>query len=121
MSGKPYNLDHLLHRGQYSIDSVKKIHPVWTWRSVWGKLIGITPEYTLGDKVIAWVIFGYSFVFRVVILFAGMALWNAVSPWPAEWWRSYFFLTTVCLGVFIGVISTVWFMIGGVIDTHRLF
>lgn len=118
---QPYNLDRLLHRGDYSIDGVKPIKTAWTWRSTVGKLIGITPEYTRGDRLIAWSVFGYAFVYKLGFCFLFVLVWNLFSPWPLEWWSTYFFITSLVVTAIIGVVSTVWFMIGGILDTRRLF
>lgn len=117
---KPYNLDRMLHRGKYS-DGESKAPSAWTWKNVYGKLIGIDSEYTRGDKVIAWSVFFYSFVYQFGVAFVGVLIWNMISPWPAEWWSWYFFITIIVVGIIVGVISTVWFVIGGVIDIRKLF
>jgi len=118
---KPYNLDRMLHRGKYSIDGEKRIKSAWTWKSTMGKLIGITPEYTRGDRVIAWAMFGYTFIYQIVLSFLAVLIWNFIEPWPAHWWSYYFLINSVIIGGVIGVISTVWFMIGGVLDIRQLF
>jgi SSS family solute:Na+ symporter len=118
---KPYNLDRMLHRGKYSIDGEKKIKSAWTLKSMWGKLVGITPDYTMGDKVIAWSVFGYAIVFNIGIMFLAVVIWNLIWPWPNEWWRHLFCYRILILGVLIGTISTVWFAIGGFWDLRQLF
>ncbi|MBE36168.1 MAG: sodium:panthothenate symporter [Opitutaceae bacterium] len=118
---KPYNLDRMLHRGKYSIDGVKHIKAPWTWRSTMGKLIGITPEYTKGDRIIAWSMFAYTFVYQILFCFLAVLVWNIFDPWPAHWWSNYFLINSVIIGGVIGAISTVWFMVGGVIDLRQLF
>ena len=50
-----------------------------------------------------------------------MAIWNIFDPWPAEWWSWYFFITVVVVGILVGVVSTVWFMWGGIKDMKQLF
>jgi len=117
----PYNLERLLHRGQYSIDGEKKIVSAWTLRNFLSKLIGITPEYTRGDKIIAWSVFCYTFVYQIGLCFVAVLLWNMISPWPIEFWSHYFFITSMLVAGAIGIVSTVWFLIGGIIDARRLF
>lgn len=118
---KPYNLERMLHRGKYSIDGEKHIKSPWTWRSLMGKLIGITPEYTRGDRWIAWSVFAYTFVYQIGLCFLVVVVWNMISPWPPEWWSMYFLINSVIIAAIIGIVSTVWFMVGGFIDLRRLF
>ena len=117
---KPYDLDKLLHRGKYS-DGESLPPTPWTWRNVGSKLLGITREYTTGDKVIAISIFSYSFLYQFVCSFLIVVVWNLFSPWPKAWWDIYFFVITLVVPGIIACISTVWFLIGGVMDTRRLF
>ncbi len=117
---KPYNLDKLLHRGIYA-DAPAPPKEHWTFRNVFSKLIGITDEYTRGDKIIAYSVFGYSFVYQIGIVFVAIVIWNTISPWPDEWWTVKFFITSLVIPAIVGLISTVWFMIGGIRDTRRLF
>jgi Na+/proline symporter len=118
---KPYNLDRMLHRGKYSNGESMENKSPWNWRNVCGKLIGIDDEYTTGDKIIAWSVFGYAVVFQFLIAFAGVLLWNWISPWPVEWWSWYFFTMVIVIGIIVGSISTIWFIAGGIIDIRRLF
>ncbi len=118
---KPFNLDRMLHRGEYSNNESLENKSPWTWRNVYGKLIGIDDEYTKGDKVIAWSVFFYAIIFQFFIAFLGVVIWNWISPWPASWWSWYFFITVIVVGIIVGSVSTVWFMIGGIVDIRRLF
>ena len=117
---KPFNLDKLLHRGIYSDEPEIKSTP-WTWKNIFNKLISITPEYTTGDKVIAWSVFIYTFVYKILISFFLVILWNAFFPWPTEYWNLYFLITSLIIPGILGVITTVWFFCGGIIDARRLF
>lgn len=117
---KPYNLDRLLHRGIYA-DAPTPPKERWTLRNIFSKIIGITDEYTRGDKIIAYSVFGYSFVYQIGIAFVTIVIWNAISPWPNEWWTIKFFITALVIPAIVGIISTVWFMIGGIRDARRLF
>jgi hypothetical protein len=111
----------MLHRGKYNDGESAENTSPWTWKNVYSKLIGIDDEYTTGDKVIAWSVFGYAVVFQFFITFLGVVIWNAILPWPAEWWSWYFFITVIVVGIIVGSVSTVWFMVGGVVDLRRLF
>lgn len=117
---KPYDLDKLLHRGKYA-DGPEPVKEKWTLRNIFSKIIGITPEYTRGDRIIAYSVFFYSVVYRVGIVFFAIVIWNAIWPWPNSWWTVNFFITTLLIPGIVGVISTIWFMIGGSIDAIQLF
>ncbi len=118
---QPFNLDRLLHRGRYSDGESMVNKSAWTWQNIYGKLIGIDDEYTLGDKIIAWSVFSYSIVFQFLAAFVGVLIWNTVSPWPVEWWSWYFFIVVIVVGIIMGSVSTVWFMVGGIIHLRHLF
>ncbi len=117
---KPFNLEKLLHRGIYS-DEPPRPKVKWTVRNFFSKIIGITPEYSKGDKVIAYSVFFYSIVYQVGLVFVGVVIWNMISPWPKEWWTIKFFITSLVVPGVVGIISTVWFLIGGIYDSRRLF
>ena len=118
---KPYDLDKLLHRGKYNIENKNEQKLEWSWRTFVSKIIGITPEYTKGDRIIAWSVFVYSFIYSFLLLFIGTMVWNWISPWPEHWWGIRYFVTTVVVGCVIGVVSTIWFMWGGIRDIFNLF
>lgn len=118
---KPYNLDRLLHRGKYSLGESKPVEFRWSIRNFFRRIIGITPEYTRGDKIITYAVFGYSFVYQVILSFVAVLVWNLFSPWPLKWWSTYFFVIQVAIATLVGAVSTVWFMVGGIIDLRKLF
>ena len=117
---KPYDLDKLLHRGIYA-DAPEPPKERWTLRNVFSRIIGITKEYTLGDKIIAYSVFGYSIVYQIGVVFLSIVVWNAIYPWPHEWWTIKFFITALVIPGIVGIISTVWFLIGGIRDARQLF
>ena len=118
---EPFNLDRMLHRGIYNTDGDNKTRSKWTFRTAFSKLIGITPEYTLGDRLIAWGVFSYSIVYKFFLCFIGVMIWNHFSPWKPAWWGHYFFITTLLVPGIVAFFSTFWFGIGGAIDLFRLF
>lgn len=119
---KPFNLDRMLHRGVYSVAAGEK-SPIVTEKKpgLFQRLIGISPQYTRGDKIIAYSVFAYSFVYNLCIAFLGVVIWNLISPWHKEWWGRYFLVISIIVPVAVAVISTVWMSIGGVIDLRKLF
>ena len=118
---EPFNLERMLHRGKYAIDGERLITSRWTWQNLYNKLIGITPEYTFWDKVIAWAYFFYSMVFRFFITFVFVVVWNIFDPWPLEWWGYYFLIVFLIVPGILTAITAVWFSICGVIDLRAMF
>ena len=118
---KLFNLERMLHRGKYSLDGEVKTQMKWSFRNVFSKLIGITPEYSRSDKFIAWGIFSYSIIYQFGLAFLMVWIWNIISPWPSSWWRTYFLIIVLIVPAIMAAITTVWFGIGGVVDLRRLF
>ena len=119
---KPFNLDRLLHRGKYVVKSEREQRPVFNWKSqLLNTLIGITSEYTKWDKIIAWGIFFTNFVYQFGVAFVMVVIWNIFYPWNTNLWSHYFFYTSLIVPAVLGVLTTIWFLIGGCIDFKRLF
>lgn len=117
---KPYNLDKLLHRGKYA-DGPAPQKISWSLRTVFGTLIGITPEYTRSDRWIAWSVFIYTFIYQLFIAFVCVVICNLFFEWPRAWWNRYFYIVYLIVPSIAGVITTVWFMWGGLHDLRQLF
>ena len=126
--GPIFNLDKLLHRGEYADEQsrtdqfthLSKAH--FHLRDfITTKIIGITSNYTAGDKVLAWSVFGFSFIYSFGLCFVGVVVWNVFFPWPVEWWTAYFFWRYVIISAILGVITTIWFGICGTRDLISLF
>jgi len=118
---EPFNLDRMLHRGKYNIDGEIKEDLKFTFRHVFRKILGITKDYTTGDKVIAYAFFFQSFVWGFLCVFVGVFIWNNITPWPIEWWGTYFFIIFLATPLLLTIISVFWFGIGGVVDLLKLF
>ena len=118
---EPFNLDRMLHRGIYALDEKREIKSVWSWKTVFAKLIGITPEYTKADRFVAWSYFVYSFIYRFGLTFLLVVIWNAITPWTIELWSWYFLITILIVPGAMAAVTAVWFGIGGVIDLKQMF
>ena len=118
---KPFNLDRMLHRGIYSVEGEKKKAEKITFKTIWGKLIGFTPEHTKGDRILVVSVFCYTFVYKFFLAFVCVVIWNAISPWPMKWWGNYFLTVSLLVPGVAAAFSTVWFSIGSTIDLRRLF
>ncbi len=118
---KPFDLDRMLHRGKYNLGEEEKNFKFnWTPKGIFRALIGITSEYTRGDRIIAWSVFFYMIVYAFG-QFLLVVIWNAISPWPKEWWSLCFLITVMIIPGIVAVVSMVWFFTGGIIDLHKMF
>ena len=119
---RPFDLDRMLHRGRYADEqSSGKRKFDWSWKNLSSKLIGITPEYTLGDRILARSVFIYAFVYRFGLAFLLVFVWNIISPWGRGAWSTYYLLTMLIIPFAVGMITSVWFFVGGCIDLKHLF
>jgi solute:Na+ symporter, SSS family len=111
------DMDQLLHRGKYQAVTPEGADhiapPVRGWRA-----LAFTPEFTKGDKLIYWFKIGWVlfFFFSFIII----CLWQFVYEWPDTWWANWWLFKLIFTGV-IGVITTVWFLIGGFKDLGAMF
>ena len=120
-----FNLDRMLHRGKYS-DPTEKPVTVSEARGnflvrILQKLTGISPDYTLSDKIIAWSVFIFTFGYQFCLTFAVVLFWHWISPLNTEWWGNYFLVVSLIVPGIIAAISTVWFSIGGIKDLKQMF
>ena len=117
----PFNLERMLHRGKYAVDGEVKHFEKLTFRNVFRKILGITPDYTFGDKIIAYATFIWSFGIGFGVFFLCTVLWNSFYRWPVSWWGFRLFIISIVCGCIVAMISMVWSMIGGIIDLKQMF
>jgi SSS family solute:Na+ symporter len=119
-SKEPFDLDRMLHRGRYSSDPVHAAMTSKPRKFTWGGLIGITPEYTRGDKAISLSLFSYRITW--FIIFAVITIWNVWwHPWSNARWTSFWYYSTILFPFVIAAVCTVWFTWGGLRDLRNLF
>lgn len=125
---KDFNLDKMLHRGKYNMEHFvdndsaviaveekspkKKFH----WRS----LVGITAEYSRGDKILAWAVFGWT-MFNISMLLVQLVLNLGFGIWSEETWFKFWCYYTLPLALLVGIVTTIWFTWGSCRDLFRLF
>lgn len=117
-----FNMDRMLHRGKYA---VREDHLGEAAKPVSGlRAILPTEEFSRSDRYIyygkfVWTL-GWFAVFAigtVIYLGSRAGWWNDLSEdaWVTFWaWR-------IWLVVVVGVATTVWFLIGGLLDTRAMF
>lgn len=118
---KPFNMEQMLHRGIYSESGIPTKVEKFSLKSIWRGIIGITPEYTKKDKILAWSVFIYSFGYGFLLIFIIPIIWNFFNPLTGVWWAWYFFYNGIVFTLLMGVVSTIWFSYGGIKDLKMLF
>ena len=148
---EPFNLERMLHRGRWAdeppdgkadtlhsakggpsfVGKADTLHsakggPSFEARPSFAKrmmahLVGITPEYTRGDRIVTWGVFAYTIVYKFLIAFVGAVVASRAFRWGAKQWGDYFFVTTVAVPAVAGVVTSIWFTWGGIKDLRRLF
>ena len=110
------NMDKLLNRGKYSIKNEikvvdEKVKPIF-------KLFGIGKEFTLEDKIIYLVSYGWNIFFTLVFVIGTIYnLYNNVSD---ESWMVYW-RYQIYINVVFSFFIIIWFTIGGFIDIKKMF
>ena len=116
---KDFNMDRMLHRGVYAVESEKQFETKSKKRVTWGKLIGLDEHFTFGDKMLAGGLFGWSMIWFLVFL-VGTA-WNFISPWSISVWSQFWFVVGIGIPIFFAFVTAVWFTWGGVRDMRLFF
>lgn len=115
----PHNMEKLLHRGAYAVDADGIVLPeVAAPAAGWSRLIGVDELFSRGDRLQSYAIFAWSMFW--FFLFVVGTLWNLVSPWPESWWWNYVLIVHISLPLLIGLVTGIWFSIGGIRDLLRL-
>jgi SSS family solute:Na+ symporter len=118
---KPFELDAMLHRGKYKIQSEEVVVAQEVKKRNWlVRFLDIDEHFTRGDKILIYGTFGWSLFWQSVSLI--ILIWSlTVSRLSSGWWFEYTMFSGVWLTMSIGLIVTVWFTIGVIRDMIELF
>ncbi|UCD28458.1 MAG: sodium:solute symporter [Planctomycetota bacterium] len=114
---RKFDLDRMLHRGKYAVaDDVAEGDATATARWKW---LGINDSFTWWDKVIyigsvVWVLL-WGVVFAVGIFYH-----YAIHEISDEAWMSFWHFI-IWMSIVLGVVTTLWFLIGGLRDLKIMF
>ena len=111
-----FDLDKMLHR-EKSNPKIEKKKLFWKGKSI-SEILGITSEFTFFDKFIYYSFILWSLTFFTVFVIGTIVaiFWKTTDAGWAKYWLIHFGF----LGI-IGVISTIWFLVGGFRDAFDLF
>ena len=116
------NVDKLLHRGEYVVKSdheatggVAVAKQKWNWQTA----LGITEEFSRGDKII------YGITIGKAILFFGLWIGMTIAVYTVgvskEGWATYHYYVNAMFFIATSFIVMVWLSIGGIRDLFRLY
>lgn len=112
-----YNLDRLLHRGRFALaeDQSGERTPA---RRTWLDLLGMSQDFTRGEKFLFWATFGWSMGWWGIFLFG--CLWQFLfgvedAAWSLFWWCK------IWLSGFMGIGLSGWLIWGGLRDARQMF
>jgi SSS family solute:Na+ symporter len=114
-----FDMDRMLHRGAYAVESEKKYETKSKSRVTWGKLIGLDENFTFGDKILAGGLFGWSMIWFVVFVVG--TIWNLITPWPITVWSSFWYVVGIGIPIFFAFVTAIWFTWGGIRDMRLFF
>jgi solute:Na+ symporter, SSS family len=110
-----YDMDRMLHRGRYAVESESASsgqQPLKGW-----KVLGMTKEFTKGDKFIYIATYVWTFLWVVVFIIGTILnLTHEVSN--DSWMRFWEVYIWIYLAVSILVI--IWFTIGGIVNVREM-
>jgi solute:Na+ symporter, SSS family len=116
---EPFNLERLLHRGEYAIAEDRLPDEVLASRKVsrWQKVLGINANFTRGDKVIYFAQIGWTLFWLTAFVIGttlGATIGLSTNTWLG-WWKFVVMLT-----ITVGLVTIIWFLIGGIRDFRDL-
>jgi SSS family solute:Na+ symporter len=113
--GSVFDIEKLLHRGEHAQAGEELVE---NKTSVWQRLIGITEEFSKGDKIVAITLVIWNLGWFASFL--AVTIMNLIRPFGNVWWAALWH-TYVWLYLLISVPTTVWFTVGGIKDIKALF
>lgn len=113
-----FNLDRMLHRGKYRIES-DHVQEEFTQNSKLMQIIGITKEFSKGDKflAIALVVWNAAW-FLWFVVFSIINLFFKIGDAA---WVKYYYINALLIPCVISLPATIWFTVGGIHDIKALF
>ena len=120
---EPFDLDRMLHRkhSDEAADEKPAVARPSFGRRLLNHLVGITPEFTRGDRIIAWVGFFKHMVWDWCIAYALCAIVAWFCHWGVREWSIRCFVVILVVPIAVNAFTTVWFTWGTVRDLRHLF
>ncbi len=134
----PYNLDRMLHRGEFADEKTKLASANTFWsRFSMKNILRFDPNFTFWDKLVSGGIFWWAMLLlliNIIVSLVNIRAWypsamvgsswiesNWMEPWSLSGWALYWQIMGIGLPLIISVVTLVWFGIGGVMDIQKFF
>jgi SSS family solute:Na+ symporter len=118
---KPFNLERMLHRGQYDTRDEHQRAVNEVPKSIWLRVVNITDEFSIGDRIIAIGLLAWYGIW--MLLFIGTTVYSLLisgGGFTVEAWTKFWHVWLwVNLG--IGIPITIWLVIGGCWDLRQCY
>ena len=116
-----FNLEKMLHRTGYEVETDREatggvaVKERWSWRTA----LGITAEFTRGDKII----YGITIVKSIGFfgLWIGMTILASTVGVGNKGWATYHYYVNAMFFIATSFVVMVWLSIGGIRDVVRLY
>lgn len=109
----PVNLDRLLHRGEYASADGDPVDE----KSFWGRALGFTSDFTRTDKILVYVSLAWTFLWFSVAALGSLR--SFIKPFDASSWSAFWMMKS-WIGLFLGIVATIWVSIGGLVDLRYM-
>jgi len=115
-----HNMDRLLNRGEYAVESENGSGVLAAVKvSLLNRLCGFDEQFSRSDRWITLGIFWWSILWFVVFVVGSIAY--LIHPWSSAIWADFWFVQAICMPLAIGVVTTIWFTIGCILDLKVFF
>ncbi len=119
---RPYNMDRMLHRGEYARAEDRPAALATGRRRSWlDRYLGIDEEFTRGDRALSYGVFVWTVITFGIWLVATVLNLIPSLQWSGKGWANYFWIVGIWIPLLISVVTSVWFTWGSVRDLRRLF
>ena len=117
LSRQSFDMDKLLHRGQYAVAGEEVIAESSIKSTLW-TMFGMTREFSRSDKFIC--VLAYAWTFGWMAVFLGITGWNFLIHKVSDQFWLGFWHAYIWIHVVAAIIVIVWFAIGGFRDLFRM-
>ncbi len=119
---KPFNMDRMLHRGEYARIEDQPAAPSNIKKRNWlDRYLGIDEAFTRGDRALSYSVFGWTVITFGIWLVATVLNLVPATKWTGHGWALYFKINGIWIPLAVSIVTSVWFSWGGIRDLRRLF